>query len=88
MEQAVKVVVETQSEKDSLLIAGERNLLDVVDVDVSIENLRQLFALLDKRTSLLHLLDIISKAQSIQIFIGGEICPSTCEGHYNHCISL
>lgn len=72
MEQAVTAVAETQNEEDSLLIAGERNLLDVVDLHVSVEDLRQLFALLDKRTGLLHLLDTISHAQGIQIFIGGD----------------
>src|SRR5690625_7712402 len=36
------------------------------------DRLRQLFALFEKKTDLLHLLDISSQAQGVQIYIGGD----------------
>jgi len=36
------------------------------------DRLRRLFTLFEKKTDLLHLLDISSKAQGVQIYIGGD----------------
>src|SRR5690625_7296684 len=36
------------------------------------DRLRQLFLLFEKKTDLLHLLDISSQAQGVQIYIGGD----------------
>ena len=55
-----------------VVISGQRNLLGVADLSDSMERLRQLFDLFEQRTRLLELLDSSSRAQGVQIFIGGE----------------
>ena len=59
-------------EEDEVVISGERNLLEVHDLSGNMARLRKLFNLFDQKTSLLQLLDISSRAQGVQIFIGGE----------------
>ena len=60
------------SEGDSLVVTGERNLLNAEDLASNMDRLRQLFDLFEQKTSLLHLLDESQKAQGVQIYIGGE----------------
>jgi heat-inducible transcriptional repressor len=55
-----------------VVISGQRNLLGVADLSDSMDRLRQLFDLFEQRTRLLELLDSSSRAQGVQIFIGGE----------------
>jgi heat-inducible transcriptional repressor len=55
-----------------VVISGQRNLLGVADLSDSMERMRQLFDLFEQRTRLLELLDSSSRAQGVQIFIGGE----------------
>ena len=57
---------------EEVVISGERNLLDSQDLSSNIANLRKLFELFERKTGLLQLLDISSRAQGVQIFIGGE----------------
>jgi heat-inducible transcriptional repressor len=57
---------------EEVVISGESNLLDSLDLSSNMANLRKLFDLFDRRTGLLHLLDISNRAQGVQIFIGGE----------------
>jgi heat-inducible transcriptional repressor len=57
---------------DEVVISGESNLLDSQDLSSNMTNLRKLFELFDRRTGLLQLLDISSRAHGVQIFIGGE----------------
>ena len=57
---------------DEVVISGERNLLQVHDLSGNMASLRKLFELFDQKTSLLQLLDISSRANGVQIFIGGE----------------
>ena len=57
---------------DEVVISGESNLLDSQDLSSNMANLRKLFELFDRRTGLLQLLDMSSRAQGVQIFIGGE----------------
>jgi len=59
-------------ESDPVVISGERNLMDVSDLADSMDRLRGLFDLFEKRTGLLQLLDVSGRAQGVQIFIGGE----------------
>ena len=59
-------------EGDSLVVTGERNLLNAEDLASNMDRLRQLFDLFEQKTSLLHLLDASQKAQGVQIYIGGE----------------
>lgn len=54
---------------EAVVISGERNLLNV---DSNMSSLRQLFDLFEQKTGLIKLLDISSKADGVQIFIGGE----------------
>ena len=57
---------------DAMVISGERNLLNVEDLSSNMESLRKLFALFDQRTGFLQLLEMSSRAQGVQIFIGGH----------------
>lgn len=57
---------------EEVVISGEANLLDSQDLSSNMVNLRKLFELFEHRTGLLQLLDISSRAQGVQIFIGGE----------------
>ena len=57
---------------DEVVISGERNLLQVHDLSGNMASLRKLFELFDQKTSLLQLLDVSSRANGVQIFIGGE----------------
>jgi heat-inducible transcriptional repressor len=57
---------------DEVVISGESNLLDSQDLSSNMNNLRKLFELFDRKTGLLQLLDISSRAHGVQIFIGGE----------------
>ena len=59
-------------ESESLLVAGERNLLDADDLASNMTRLRRLFDLFEQKTSLLHLLDAAQRAHGVQIFIGDE----------------
>jgi heat-inducible transcriptional repressor len=59
-------------EAEPVMISGERNLVGLADVSDNMERLRQLFDLFDQKTSLVQLLDASSRAQGVQIFIGGE----------------
>jgi heat-inducible transcriptional repressor len=72
MKAAVDVGVGAMQEGDTLVVTGERNLLNAQDLASNMERLRQLFDLFEQKTSLLHLLDESQKAQGVQIYIGGE----------------
>jgi heat-inducible transcriptional repressor len=60
------------TEKDNVVISGERNLLQVDDLSANVTSLRKLFEIFERRTSLMQLLDNSQQAEGIQIFIGGE----------------
>jgi heat-inducible transcriptional repressor len=57
---------------DDVVISGEGRLLDVQDLSSDMQRLRNLFDLFERKTGLLQLLDISSRAHGVQIFIGGE----------------
>jgi heat-inducible transcriptional repressor len=57
---------------EDYVLSGEHNLLHVQDLSSNMVNLRKLFDLFEQKTSLLQLLDISSRAEGVQIFIGGE----------------
>lgn len=63
---------ETKNNKEGMIIAGERNLLQVDDLSTNVTSLRKLFEIFEQRTSLMQLLDNSQRAEGIQIFIGGE----------------
>jgi heat-inducible transcriptional repressor len=60
------------ADQDSVVIAGERNLLQVTDLSANVASLRKLFEIFERRTSLMQLLDNSQRAEGIRIFIGGE----------------
>lgn len=60
------------ADNDGVVIAGERNLLQVDELSTNVNSLRKLFEIFERRTSLMQLLDNSQHAEGIQIFIGGE----------------
>ena len=61
----------TDSSED-VVISGEGRLLEVQDLSSDMQRLRKLFDLFERKTGLLQLLDVSSRAHGVQIFIGGE----------------
>ncbi len=57
---------------EGVVIAGERNLLNIDELSTNVNSLRKLFEIFERRTSLMQLLDNSQRAEGIQIFIGGE----------------
>ena len=57
---------------EDVVICGEGRLLDVQDLSCDMQRLRNLFDLFERKTGLLQLLDVSSRAHGVQIFIGGE----------------
>jgi heat-inducible transcriptional repressor len=57
---------------ETVMISGERNLVAVHELSDNMDRLRQLFGLFDRKTGLTQLLDASSRAEGVQIFIGGE----------------
>jgi heat-inducible transcriptional repressor len=62
----------TTDAKAQYVISGERNLLDSEDLSTNMGRLRQLFDLFEQRTGLMQLLDLSTRADGVQVFIGGE----------------
>jgi heat-inducible transcriptional repressor len=69
LEAGSEAVSESETE---VVISGESNLLDSEDLSSNMANLRKLFELFERRTGLLQLLEVSSRAHGVQIFIGGE----------------
>ncbi|MBO9354531.1 heat-inducible transcriptional repressor HrcA [Bordetella petrii] len=72
MQAAVEAGAEAAEDGDDMIISGERKLLDVTDIASDMDRLRKMFALFEQKTDLLQLLDTSSRAQGVQIYIGGE----------------
>jgi heat-inducible transcriptional repressor len=75
MNQLMTAALEASSQNASdsgVVIAGERNLLQVDDLSTNVTSLRKLFEIFERRTNLMQLLDNSQRAEGIQIFIGGE----------------
>jgi heat-inducible transcriptional repressor len=70
---AVEAGNEALSERpEDYVLSGEHNLLHVHDLSSNVMSLRRLFDLFEQRTTLLQLLEMGSRAQGVQIYIGGE----------------
>ena len=69
---AVDVGEAASESQESLVIAGERNLLSVSDFSNDMTNLRRAFDLFEQKTQILHLLESSNRAEGVQIYIGGE----------------
>jgi heat-inducible transcriptional repressor len=62
----------SQDEQDTVVISGEKKLLEVGELVSDMDKIKRLFAIFEQRSSLIQLLDQSSKADGVQIFIGGE----------------
>jgi heat-inducible transcriptional repressor len=72
MEAALKVGAEHTKPDSNMIISGERRLLNVGDLSSDMVKLKQLFGMFEEKTELLQLLDVSSRAEGVQVFIGGE----------------
>ncbi len=73
MQQAVQAGSEALAEStDQVVVSGERNLLTVEDFSNDLGSLRRMFDLFEQKTQLMRLLDGSSRAEGVQIYIGGE----------------
>jgi heat-inducible transcriptional repressor len=72
MEAAVAAGEQAEEENDAVVVAGERNLLEVTDLADNLDKLRALFDLFEHKTRLMQLLEISGRAQGVQIYIGGD----------------
>jgi heat-inducible transcriptional repressor len=72
MQAAVEASAEAAEDGDAMVISGERKLLDVTDIASDMDRLRKMFSLFEKKTDLLQLLDVSTRAQGVQIYIGGD----------------
>jgi len=57
---------------EAVVVAGERNLLQVNDLTENLLGLKKLFELFERKTKLLQLLELSRKAHGVKVFIGGE----------------
>ncbi|KAB0615346.1 heat-inducible transcriptional repressor HrcA [Castellaniella defragrans] len=73
MQQAVDAGLDTpDTDDEAVVISGEGKLLGVSEMTANMDRLRRLFQLFEQKTDLLHLLDVSSRAQGVQIYIGGD----------------
>jgi heat-inducible transcriptional repressor len=61
-----------EGQRETVVVSGSHNLLNVDDLSANMQNLRRLFDAFEQKTSLLSLLEQSRNAQGVQIFIGGE----------------
>lgn len=69
---AVEVGVRGSEDSETVHIRGEHRLLGVSDLTADMDRLRQMFELFEQKTELMQLLDVSSRSQGVQIFIGGD----------------
>ena len=77
MSNLMTAAIEASSEaindsSETMIVTGERRLLDVQDLSSNMVSLKELFSLFEQKTALLRLLEFSRKAQGVQVFIGGE----------------
>ena len=77
MSSLMTAAIEASSEaindsSETMVVTGERRLLDVQDLSSNMVSLKELFSLFEQKTALLQLLEFSQKAQGVQVFIGGE----------------
>lgn len=72
MQAAVDAGTASTNAHEAVVISGESKLLDISDIVSDMDRLRGMFTLFEKKTELLQLLDASSRAQGVQIYIGGD----------------
>lgn len=60
------------NQRETMVVSGSHNLLDVQELSANMQNLRRLFDAFEQKTSLFNLLEQSRSAQGVQIFIGGD----------------
>ena len=71
IEMADKAFVKDTSGEEALLVSGQTNLMEYVEL-ADMEKLRHLFEAFREKTELLHILDQCLRADGLRIFIGEE----------------
>jgi heat-inducible transcriptional repressor len=61
-----------EQSEGQVVVSGERNLLEVQDFGADLGSLRKLFDLFERKTQLMRLLEVSSRADGVRIWIGGE----------------
>ena len=72
MNAAVDVSASLSGKRESVVIAGEHQLLGISDLSSNVARMKQLFDLFEQKTSLLQLLELGHRAEGVQIYIGNE----------------
>ena len=72
MQAAVEIGVRGSEVAETVHIRGEHRLLGVSDLTADMDRLRQMFELFEEKTELMQLMDVSSRSQGVQIFIGGD----------------
>jgi heat-inducible transcriptional repressor len=73
MQAAVQAGTEALEESvDQVVVSGERNLFEVPMLGNDMGSLRKLFDLFERKTELMRLMDVSSRAEGVRIYIGGE----------------
>ncbi len=72
MQAAVEAGAEAADEGETVVMSGERKLMDVNELAGDMDRLRKTFSLFEKKTDLMQLLEVSSRAQGVQIYIGGD----------------
>ena len=72
MQAAVQAGSEAIHEGEQVVVSGERNLLAVQDFGQDMGSLRKLFDVFEKKTELMRLLEVSSRAEGVRVYIGGE----------------
>jgi heat-inducible transcriptional repressor len=73
MQAAVQAGSEALAESTAqVVVSGERNLFEVQDFGADLGSLRRLFELFERKTELMRLLEVSSRADGVRIYIGGE----------------
>ncbi len=72
MNAAVRAGAEAAGDSQPVVISGERNLIGVDELTADMDKLRALFDLFEHKARLVGLLDDSSRAEGVQIYIGGE----------------
>ena len=73
MQAAVQAGSEVLAEStDNVVVSGERNLLTVQDFGNDMSSLRRLFDVFERKTELMRLLEVSSRAEGVRIYIGNE----------------
>jgi heat-inducible transcriptional repressor len=72
MQAAVEAGSQVADEGEMVVISGERKLMDVNELASDMDRLRKTFSMFERKTDLLQLLDVSSRAQGVQIYIGGD----------------